>query len=282
MDAKQFIESGILEAYAMGLAAEQEAKQVAEMAARYPEVKAELKAIEEALERFDKLNAVEPPVQLKEKILAGVSGAKVPVQGSASGKNETKVVSIAAAQPQSNFFRYAAAIAVLLLIGSVWYNMSLRTTLAEQSRKLKEQDSVIANSSDESLAEQQYYEMYKHQIDSMTACIAMLSTPGMKSIELKGMEVAPDAKAMVFANTTTGDSYLEIMNLPPAPEGMQYQFWGMVDGKPVDAGMIPLEGDLSGIHPMKNVPNTTAYAISLEPKGGSQQPQGKIYAMGNS
>ena len=114
----------------------------------------------------------------------------------------------------------------------------------------------------------------------LLAQVDLLKKPGMSSVELKGMEVAPDAKAMAYANTKTGEVYLEIMHLPAAPDGMQYQFWGIVDSKPVSAGMIPLTGDTTGIHPMTKVVNASAYAISLEPMGGSQQPTGKIYVMG--
>ncbi len=265
----------------MGLASEQEAKLVAEMVARHPEVKAELRAIEVSMEAFDRKNAVAPPAHLKEKILAKISGSQFPGQSSDNDKSEAKVVSIAP-QKKNNVFRYAAAIAVLLLIGSVWYNFSLSNTLQEEEAKMVsltlKQDSLVALAqSRDSLAD-----LFANRIDNLVQEMTLLKSPGMKSIELKGMDVAPEAKAMVYANTATGDSYLEIMNLPAAPEGMQYQFWGIVDGKPVDAGMIPLEGDTTGIHPMKTVPNAAAYAISLEPKGGSQQPQGKIYVMGNS
>lgn len=280
MDAKQFIESGTLETYAMGLATEQEAKLVVEMSARYPEVKAELKAIEDALERFDKQNAVEPPSHLKEKILAKVSGSPFPVSGSGNGKAEVKVIEL---QPkQNNFFKYAAGLAIVLCMGSVWYALSIRGELATKD------DQIAVLTTDNHLLNANLVTMdtlaktLGNEKNDLLAEVNLLKKPGMKSIVLSGMEVAPDAKAMVYANTNTGDSYLEIMNLPPAPAGMQYQFWGIVDDKPVDAGMIPIEGDLSGIHPMKTVPNTKAYAISLEPVGGSQQPTGKIYAMGNS
>lgn len=284
MDAKQFIESGTLETYVMGLATEQEAQLVAEMSARYPEVKAELKAIEASMENFDKQNAVEPPAHLKAIIMSQISSTVQSSTVHSSGKvrsiNETvnsERNNGELYQPrQSNFFKYAAAVALLLLIGSLYYNYELGNrveNLSEQTSRnayltdslrqaLNDQTGLSANLSDQ---------------------LALLKKPSMKSIELKGMaDVAPDAKAMVYANTATGDSYLEIMNLPAAPDGMQYQFWGIVDGKPVDAGMIPLEGDTAGIHPMKTIPNAVAYAISLEPKGGSQQPQGKIYVMGNS
>lgn len=268
----------------MGLASEQEARIVAEMVARYPEVKAELKAIEVALENFDKKNAVEPPAHLKEKILANIKpeskSASSPsnVIGLTDRLNDARTYGEVVPK-QNNFYKYAAAIALIIILGGSIYTYRVTSESAQRIADLEENLRDANDDKDH---------MRNHMVESdsllaeLSGRVAILSAPGMKSIELKGMEVAPDSKAMVYANTTTGDSYLEIMNLPPAPEGMQYQFWGIVDDKPVDAGMIPLEGDLSGIHPMKNVPNTKAYAISLEPVGGSQQPTGKIYAMGNS
>jgi len=287
VDSKTFIESGALEAYVMGLATEQEAKLVMEMAAQYAEVKTELLAIEDAMRVFDGKNAVTPPVELKAKILARIGSSEFRVSGSASSstvgnaesETQPKVRRLndaanAAVAKQSPFFKYAAAVALLLLIVSAYYNYSLSNKLDETTKQVAEiqaqndQLNSTMASADSS-------------VKKMIAEIMLLKTPAMKSVELKGMEVAPEAKAMVYANTQSGEVYLELVNLPPAPDGMQYQFWGIVDGKPVDAGMIPLDGNLSGIHPMKTVTNSTAYAISLEPKGGSQQPQGKIYVLGN-
>ena len=273
----------------MGLATGQEAKLVVDMVARYPEVKAELKAIEESMEAFDQRNAVEPPAHLKSKILGKISdsGLRIPdsAKTTASGisKETTKMRSLNEAPKQNNFYKYAAAVGLILLVASAWYIISLRGELERQREDiagltgLRDMYQRQAQQSDSMLGTMVDFEK------TLLAEIRLLKEPGMKVIELKGMEIAPDAKAMAYANTANGEVYLEIMNLPPAPEGMQYQFWGIVDGKPVDAGMIPLaQNELAGIHPMKTIPNSQAYAISLEPKGGSQQPQGKIYVMGNS
>lgn len=275
MDSRVFIESGALETYVMGLATEEEAKVVAEMAARYPDVKEELLAIEETMEKFDRLHAVDAPTKLKTEILSKIGrvpGSQFTVPGSGIGQSESKVIPLQL--KRNNFFKYAAAVLLIMLVGSVVYIFMLRdaaSTYRELASKYNQENDQLTRAMHAS----------SDSIKSMQNDIALLKTPDMKSIELKGMDVAPEAKAMAYANTKTGEVYLEIMNLPAAPEGMQYQFWGIVDDKPVDAGMIPLEGDLSGIHPMTTVPNANAYAISLEPKGGSQQPTGKIFVMGN-
>lgn len=272
MDSRRFIDSGVLETYVMGLATEQEAKLVVEMAARYPEVKAELMAIEDAMNEFDRRNAVQPPAHLKGKVLSKIQDSGFRIPDAQNGKSTAKVIEFQSRQ--NRIYKYVAAIAIVFLIGSVWTNLNQVTTIADQDDRIR-------------FLEGQYTTLSKQvtERDSsnnvLLAQLELLKKPSMKSIELKGMEVALDAKAMAYANTSTGEVYLEIVNLPAAPEGMQYQFWGIVDGKPVDAGMIPTEGDTAGIHPMTTVPNAVAYAISLEPKGGSPQPTGKIYAMGN-
>jgi anti-sigma-K factor RskA len=53
------------------------------------------------------------------------------------------------------------------------------------------------------------------------------------------------------------------------PAGKQYQLWAIVDGKPVDAGMI---GDCEGLCKMKVIDHAEAFAVTLENAGGSPAP----------
>jgi mannose-6-phosphate isomerase-like protein (cupin superfamily) len=69
MDIKAYIESGILEQYLLGLLAADEANEVARLSTIYPEVKRELGAIEETMERMAAQNAVKPDPATKDKIL---------------------------------------------------------------------------------------------------------------------------------------------------------------------------------------------------------------------
>ncbi len=70
-----------------------------------------------------------------------------------------------------------------------------------------------------------------------------------------------------------------VENLPTPPTDKQYQLWALVDGKPVDAGMIT---DLEDLQAMKEMPEAQAFAITLEPKGGSVNPTlEQLYVIGN-
>lgn len=79
----------------------------------------------------------------------------------------------------------------------------------------------------------------------------------------------------------TGEVYIDPGNLPEAPEGMQYQLWGIVDGKPVDAGMIVTKkGNKYRMQKMKTFGKAEAFAVTLETMGGNPTPKGQMYVMG--
>ncbi|MES2266974.1 MAG: cupin domain-containing protein [Bacteroidota bacterium] len=69
MEIKKYIESGILEEYTFGLLNNEEQKDVIRLSLLYPEIKAELMAIEIAIEQFAALNAKAPATKLKERLL---------------------------------------------------------------------------------------------------------------------------------------------------------------------------------------------------------------------
>jgi mannose-6-phosphate isomerase-like protein (cupin superfamily) len=65
MDIKKFIASGILEMYVLGQATELECAEVEKVVGQHPEIKAELTAIEIALEQYDLQHAITPHATVK-------------------------------------------------------------------------------------------------------------------------------------------------------------------------------------------------------------------------
>ena len=98
-------------------------------------------------------------------------------------------------------------------------------------------------------------------------------------VVLKGTEKSPDALAKIFWMKNTGDVYVDPTNLPQAPSGMQYQVWAIVDGKPVDAGMIATEKGVYKIQKMKSFGKAQAFAITLETAGGNPTPKGDMIVL---
>lgn len=69
---KDFIESGLLELYVMGVASPEETAAVEQMAAAHPEVRQEIDAISEQMELYAMAHAVEPKTTIKPLVLATI------------------------------------------------------------------------------------------------------------------------------------------------------------------------------------------------------------------
>ncbi len=79
--------------------------------------------------------------------------------------------------------------------------------------------------------------------------------------------------ATVYWDSRSKDVYLLVNNLPKPASQKQYQLWAIVDGKPVDAGMVDLSGSQDNmLLKMRNIPEAQAFAITLEKEGGSPSP----------
>ena len=117
---------------------------------------------------------------------------------------------------------------------------------------------------------------------SMEADMSVVQSKYSVPVALKGLEAAPDAAAKIFWMQNTGEVFIDPSNLPEAPQGKQYQLWAIVDGKPVDAGMIltSKNGDRYRIQKMKSFGKAEAFAVTLEKEKGNPTPEGPMFVMG--
>jgi len=90
MDIAQYIASGILEEYASDLLPENEANEVRVHIDAYPELRAELLAIEESLEHYTMKKQVLPPFSIRAKVLERVAALppRITFNSNASDYNE--------------------------------------------------------------------------------------------------------------------------------------------------------------------------------------------------
>lgn len=262
MDKIELISSGILELYATGIASPEERKMVEEYLSKYPELKEELNQIEIALENYAIGHSETPSGSVKQNLLNRLDFRTESIQDK---KNEAPVVEMqnqeTGYQPKKNFgfnSNYLVAASIILLIGSVifaftYYNkyQDASTNLARAQEQLdKQQKSNQALSSD---------------MDIMT-------NKNVLPVVLSGTPKMPGAVAKLFWMKTTGDVYIDPSNLPEAPVDKQYQLWAIVDGKPIDAGMISKDKADYRIQKMKSFGKVDAFAITLEKTGGSLTP----------
>lgn len=267
MNTKEYISSGIIESYILGLASPEEAGILECVMKNNAEVKAAFEEAQKILEDLATAQAVTPPDDLRTKIWNKI-------QQEQSDEEPSPVVSvdIPAARPQeeiriqgnNNWKVFAVAASVLFLIsvaGNIFWmndNAETKQEIAKMSTEKKTQELAM---------------------QKMNQKLEMISNPDMKMVMLKGVEKHTDSKAMVFWDTKTKEVYLNADSLPKAPEGMQYQLWAIEDGKPVNAGMYTEEKD-SKIA-LASIPKAQAFAITLEKQGGSAVPtMENMYVMG--
>lgn len=249
MEANDIISSGLLELYATGVASAEEAQQVELWVKQYPAVAAELAAIEAGLETYAHANAVEPDPVIKAKLFQQITKTQ------ATTKVIAPVRSIS-----TGFWKFAAAASILLLIGSIALNVTYFNKYSEADKDLKESQDQLA-------------EAMKSN-GEMKNDMGIVQSRYSMPVGLKSVKPTTDAAAKIFWMQNTGDVYIDPSNLPDAPQGKQYQLWAIVDGKPVDAGMIitAKSGAKYRIQKMKSFGSAQAFAITLEKEGGNPTP----------
>ena len=247
MNVQEHISSGIVESYVLGLASDEERREFEQMCSQYPEVLAARNSFELAMEKQAMENAIAPATDLKSKIFEQIGGTG-------------KVVTMQPVTSRKiNWAKYVAAASVILLAGSLYYNI----TLSNKNKSLQNNyNNTVAELSE-----------VKKDIQTLTG------NPNVKMASMKGLDVSPQSYATVYWDTTSHDVYLLTNNLPVPASDKQYQLWAIFDGKPVDLGVFDIKKEKLLIQ-AKNAQGAEAFAITLEKKGGSSTPEGTMYVMG--
>lgn len=280
MDIQAYISSGIVEAYVLGLASNDEVREVEMYAAQYTQIRQAVTDFEIALEKQSIQNATQPPAFLKEKILGAIANEKENRNTVAAIADDTrkdisnttgaKVVSITAAPKSVRWLRGAVAASVILFLSSAilnFYYYSRYRDYYSQFKKVEQENSTL-------LAErgtlQAKNDAYQASFDIMTDTGFTKVTMLAASPQRAGMV------ATVYWNKQSKDVFLMVNNMPKPPAGKQYQLWAIdiVNGQlsPVDAGMIQSTEQSANLFPMKKSAKAQKFAITLENEGGSPTP----------
>lgn len=286
MDVQAYIESGVLELYVSGALTEQEMREVERMAHQYPAIKQELDEIENSF--FEMANELHtgPRASLKDELLKNV---KMSIAGTTQ-KNTSTEKAISNTEPveqkvesakvielpkkKSNTYKFALAASIALLIASTSALVVVYNNLTNTEEKLVDLQTKY-NESTTRLA------TLKTSYDETQNMIGSLRAADVQKLKLDGLAISPESEAMVHWDKATKKVILDPMNLPRTDETHDYQLWAIVDGKPVDLGTFSPGDNELNIYLMKSVEAPQAFAITLEPKGGSENPtMEQMYVMG--
>jgi anti-sigma-K factor RskA len=277
VETREYIESGILEAYILGALSAEEAAQVEANIARYPELGDEMRAIENAMQQYTTTMAIEPPAGLQDKIWAAIQD-----QSASAGSDETatpKTAKIIPLQPEYRKpaqWKYAAV--WVALIGSLVVNLFLWS-----QGKQDKNDQLAMNTKMEKLQTEQL--QLAQLLGDYQKEKTMMADTGMQTIVMHTIQPGHPMAATLYWSKGKGEAYVAIDGLPEPPKGMQYQLWAIQGGKPVDMGILPNSmANTPAIQKVaKQVTSGDAFAISLEKEGGSPTPtMQNIYVMGKA
>ena len=270
-DLKIYLESGILELYVLGDLSSEEVREVEKMAMQHPEVKSELEAIETALLGYANSNSIAPPAALRDKILNSL-------ESSAAPEVESPVIQLNAGS-SSDFYKYAFAASVALLVVSAILLINLNNKLKESNTQI-----AVLQSANTKFSSQVNY--MNTELEDSRKFLEIYQKPAdYKLVNLKGSPKAPKANMLVAFNPVKEEVMIDLssLNMPSNDKEHQYQLWALVDGKPVDLGVFDSSDDAkSGMKRMKSVKGAQAFAVTLEPMGGSVNPtMDQMMAIGN-
>ncbi|GAB3291798.1 anti-sigma factor [Hymenobacter tenuis] len=281
MNIQEYIESGILEEYALGVLSEAERADVERVVREHPEVSQELSNITLTLDAYAEAHAVTPPAGMRERVLQGwqqaIQAAPVPVAATprmvasapepsapvAPAPGEAVVRQMPVEDAGRSRTRWMIAASVALLVLSALGNYLLYNRLKQTEASLE-----VAQTQ-----QSRYAATQQAALNERDQQLAVLRSAAFRAVELKGTPKAPEALARVYYNAKTKAVYVDVRNLPALPSGKQYQLWALDNGKPVDAGVLAsttAAGD--SIQQMKDIASAQAFAMTVEDEGGVASP----------
>lgn len=263
MNIQEYISSGIVESYVLGLADAGERAEFEQLCRQYPELVKARVQFEETLEKHALANAVKPPSATRQKVLAAI-------QNSAAQSTQKIPAMETTSTPvrKMNAWRYVAAASIILLAVSAWFynNASKKNEeLAQRNKELQ----LKADSSEGILQRilDERNEMLKKEVIV---------------VNMQGTKNAPQSSASVFWDSTSANVYLVVQNMPVLPNDKQYQLWAIIDGVPKNLGVFDVK-EKNMIVKMQGVQKAQAFAITIEKQGGNPTPTlDSMQVMGNT
>ena len=230
------------------------------MAAQHPEIREELKTIEEALARYGMAHTQPMPGALKQNILRRISALEAekvkedtPVRRKGNGS--------------AGWLLGLLALAALVL----WSLF--------QNRKLGNELKDLQQRHDQSIAD---CDSVRSKNDQLAQQLAVLKNPGLQLVYMLGTEKSKTSQVVVHYNPSLAQTYLRVDALPAPAPGKQYQLWAIVGGAPVSMGVFDIPADTSALISVPYVADAQAFAVTLENTGGVPSPTlEEMYVIGN-
>lgn len=277
MEVQDFIESGKIELYILGILDPVEKEEVENMIQKYPEVRSEKNRIEASMEAFAQQEAVEPSKDIKEEIRSKLKFSSDTEQSFRAvndindfGMHTNRIPLYPVQKSADRVYPYALAACVsLLLISGLSISM-----LYSKLNETRNNYSDLLNRS------RQYGTQVAYFKTELTKSRIVMDDPDYRKLSLPGTKAHANSLAVVWWNRKKHTVMIDPLGLPSTDKDHSYQLWAIVNGKPVDAGVFQVNTEIKTVSQLKDIETAQAFAVTLENKGGSSSPtMSEMYVM---
>lgn len=266
---------GILELYVSGALPPEQMEAISRQIEQSPEMKAEVERIEAAFMAFAETLAPEISEATQQKILEAGKQALPIKQGLQSDQQEAKLRPL-----PSSRWRWMAVAASILLLVSLAINYFQFQQLQETEQELASlqiQDQILSDN----------FERLQARYNEKQQFLADQRDPNTRTVILSGTgaNLSTEQQVNVFWNEEKQIAYIDASQLPEPPAGKVYQLWRLSSLQPLtphDAGLLEdFSSSDDKIFNSQIIGPTAAFAITLEPEGGSDNPTlEQLYVLG--
>jgi anti-sigma-K factor RskA len=248
---QEYLDSGVIEMYVLDQLSDAEREAVEKLATQYPEIHQEIEEVEAAMGTYHAAEGLTPPDYILSNILAETARVAVPNPASTEQPSESTL-------PKSGrliLWPIAAAVVGLALAAWMW----VAKQAADQHANQLQNELLALRSKEQACATNEQFLLQQ---------LNLLRQDGLQKVIVNG---ATEPIAAVYWNKGQRVAHFDLLNLKD-PGQMQYQLWAIVKGQPVSLGVVNWQAARKGLVSYKLGQKPDAFAISLEPFGGSPTP----------
>ncbi len=211
----------------------------------------------------------QPPSHIKERIFAAIeeeksTSAEIPSVGL------PLIEKLRSAKRRWQFTAYGLAFAsILLFVLFSIYSSGLKSELDLLETRMEAREKLIQN--------------LRTELNDKARVLQIMRAPQLKIADLNGLPPSPEAKGKVIWNPENDQAVFYGFNLAAIPSDKDYQLWMLKGNQPISAGVFTPDADGNAISEFTTIAddeNISAFAVTLEPKGGVAQPTGEMYLIG--
>ncbi len=251
MNIENYISSGIIEQYVMGLCTAEEKNELELLRQKYAILDKAIINFEIELENKMMRNAFLPGVNTDDKILQALQSLGKPVVQMPAEDKKVKRLS---------WVKLIAAASVLLFGVSAFFNYTQYKENKTQAAEL-----AVKNNLPSSLPLANYN---------------ILKDPTITPIAMIGQGYHAICRCTMFWDKKTGKAYVMIHHLVPSGENYDYQLWANVNGKQVNVGMINDKIRDRFVEVSGMPEDAKEFTVTLEKNGGATVPDADVVLKG--